>query len=183
MLDYRANVPSLISASRVVIVLPIWYCVLHDFSGSREIAFAFIVLAVATDFLDGYLARRLHRVTELGKIIDPLADKIAVTVVAVALLLRGELEWWFVLAVLFRDVLIVLGGMYIRRKKKIIVQSNWPGKFAVSFIALTLALTILRIPPLTALRSVALWLSLILMAVSFGLYVQRLFIGRTKMKP
>jgi CDP-diacylglycerol--glycerol-3-phosphate 3-phosphatidyltransferase len=176
------TISSALSLTRIALAVPAWYCIVHDFSNSRLFALTLIAVAVATDFLDGSLARRLHQVTELGKIIDPLADKIAVALVAFALLVRGELELWFLLVILSRDLLILMGGIYIQQKKKIIVQSNWPGKFAVSFVTLTLALTLAQIPALNRLRSISLWSSVALMAGSLALYAQRLFIGVRTMK-
>jgi CDP-diacylglycerol--glycerol-3-phosphate 3-phosphatidyltransferase len=180
--DYRITISSTLSFSRIILAVPAWYCITHDFSNSRMVALALILVAVATDYLDGSIARKLHQVTELGKIIDPIADKIAVAIVALALMMRGELELWFLVLILLRDFLILLGGIYIQRKKKIITQSNWPGKFAVSFVTITLALTLIQIPALNGLRSIILWTSVALMAGSFALYVQRLFIGVKMMK-
>src|SRR5574341_823157 len=136
------------SLSRVFFTLPIAYCLISDFPGHRWWAVGLILFAVATDFIDGYLARRFHQVTDFGKIIDPLADKFAVGIVATILWWLGEIPLWFLLVVLVRDILIFAGGMYIRKNKNIVVQSNLPGKIAVNAVGLVILLTILQIPAL-----------------------------------
>jgi phosphatidylglycerophosphate synthase len=89
----------------------------------------------------------------------------------------GAMPLWFVVVIVVRDLLILIGGIYIKSKKNIITQSNWPGKFAVTSIALVMLLSTLAIPSLEGLRQVSIWASVILMTFSFLLYVQRLFVG------
>jgi CDP-diacylglycerol--glycerol-3-phosphate 3-phosphatidyltransferase len=137
------------------------------------------MIAVLTDFLDGYLARRLKQVSDLGKIIDPLADKVGVGIIAVCLTLTGDIPLWYLVVLLARDLLIFAGGVYIRHQKKIVPQANMAGKIAVNVIALALLLSIVRMESLETLRIVIVWLSLVSMAVSFVLYARRLFIGRS----
>lgn len=170
---------NLLSIARVLLIVPVAYCLTTEFAQNRLWAAGIVVFAVATDFLDGYLARRLHQVSELGKIIDPLADKIAVAGIIVILVSVGDIPLWFLVVVLLRDVLIVIGGAYIQKKKKIIVQSNWPGKIAVSVIAIYILLSTLKIETLETFRSLTLWLSVGIMVLSLAVYSQRLFIGRT----
>lgn len=137
-----------------------------------------IIIGVATDFLDGFLARKLHQVTELGKIIDPLADKIAVGVYAILLAWTGDVPLWFVLFVLFRDVLIFAGGLYILRLKRVVPQSNWPGKISVNLIALAFFLATIRIVWLEHIFTIAMWASVLMSIWSIWSYGKRLFIGR-----
>jgi CDP-diacylglycerol--glycerol-3-phosphate 3-phosphatidyltransferase len=150
-----------------------------DFPFHREWAILFILIASFTDFLDGYLARRLHQVTDLGKIIDPLADKIGIGIVALCLLLTYDIPVWYFIVVLGRDALIFLGGVYINRRKGIVPQSNMAGKIAVNIIALYLLLSVVRIPSLHPVRMGMLWFSIVSMVISVVLYTRRLFIGRT----
>ena len=166
------------SVSRVVFVLPGAYCLLADFPGHRTWAVVFIVIASFTDFLDGYLARKLHQVTDLGKIIDPLADKIGIGIVAICLLLTGDIPLWYFAFVLARDILIFCGGVYINRQKKIVPQSNMAGKIAVNVIALALLMSMVRAPSLESVRIVVIWVSVVIMLVSLVVYARRLFIGR-----
>jgi len=178
MLERIWTVSTLLSLSRIALVVPFAVCLLVDFPNHRLWAAAVIAAGVVTDFLDGYLARRRHEVTDLGKIVDPIADKVGIGVSIGLLSWTGDISWWFVAAVILRDLLIVIGGVYIRRRKKIVVQSNWPGKVAVSALAVLVLLSLVRVESMEWFRSLTLWFSLAMMTVSFAIYVQRLFVGR-----
>jgi len=166
------------SVARVILLLPLAYCLTNEFPYNRWWAAGIIAAAILTDFLDGYLARKLHQVSEFGKVIDPLADKIAVGVLAVMLVWVGDVPLWFLIVIIVRDALIVSGGLFIRKKKKIIVQSNWPGKIAVTAVAVYLLLSALNLGLLESFRQVTLWASVVLMVLSLAVYSRRLFIGR-----
>jgi CDP-diacylglycerol--glycerol-3-phosphate 3-phosphatidyltransferase len=154
------------------------YCLVLDFPYHRLWTAGIIIIAVATDFLDGFIARKLHQVTDLGKILDPLADKIGIGIYAVLIAWMRAVPVWFVVFVLLRDLLIFIGGLYIRRAKKIIPQSNWPGKIAVTLIALVLFLGTIQIGVLNRVFTYMIWASVFMMLLSMASYAQRLFIGR-----
>ena len=172
------TVSTILSFSRIALVVPVAYCLVTEFPNNRLWAAGLFLLGVATDFLDGYLARRLHQVTEFGKIIDPVADKIAVAGIAVVLFFLGSLPLWYLVFLILRDVLIFFGGVYIRSKKNIVVQSNMPGKVAVNLVALVLILSFAHVESLETLRMIVLWASVGMMMFSIVVYTQRLFIGR-----
>jgi CDP-diacylglycerol--glycerol-3-phosphate 3-phosphatidyltransferase len=178
MQEKRFTVSNLLSVSRILLIVPTGYCLITEFPHHRWWAAAIMLAAIATDFLDGYFARKLHQVTELGKFIDPLADKIAVGLYALLLIWTGDMPIWFVVFVLVRDVLIFFGGVYIKKKKGIIPQSNWPGKIAVNFIAVVFFLSTIHVESLEILRAIAVWGSVVMMTWSLMSYAQRLFIGR-----
>jgi len=169
---------NMLSFLRVLLVPPVVYCLTTEFPYNRLWATALIVVAVLTDVLDGYLARRLHQVSELGKIIDPLADKIAAVAVTLVLAWNGEIPVWFVSVVVLRDVLILIGGIYIQKKKNIVAQSNWLGKLAVAVLTGYVFLTVLNIDALDGVREVVMGFCVTLLVVSFVVYAQRLFLGR-----
>ena len=172
------TVSNFLSASRIILVIPMGYCLVWDFPFHRLWTAGIIVIAVATDFLDGFLARKLHQVTDLGKIIDPLADKIGIGIYAVLMAWTGDVPVWFVVIVLLRDFLIFCGGLYIQRKKKIVPQSNWPGKISVALVALVFFLATIQLDTGGKLFTYTLWASMVMMLLSLASYTQRLFIGR-----
>lgn len=178
MADRVWTISNGISVARVFFLIPLAYCLFGDFESHRLWAGGVIVAGTITDFLDGYLARRFHHVSELGKIVDPLADKIAVGALGIFLVVLGDIPLWYLVVVLTRDVLILVGGMYIKMKKNIVAQSNWPGKVAVNAIALYLFLSTLLMEPLEGFRVFVLWSSVGMMVWSVIVYAQRLFIGR-----
>ncbi|HTY36863.1 MAG TPA: CDP-alcohol phosphatidyltransferase family protein [Bacteroidota bacterium] len=177
MLQRIWTLSNLLSASRILLLAPLGYVLLTDVPHGREWGACIMIIAGITDFLDGYLARRLHEVTDFGKIIDPIADKLAAGGGSLMLVLIGALPLWFLLVIVIRDLLILVGGIYIKSKKNIVTQSNWPGKVAVTSIALVMLLSVLAIESLEGLRQAAIWVSVFLMTFSFVLYAQRLFVG------
>jgi cardiolipin synthase len=172
------TVSNFLSFSRILLVFPMGYCLISDFPHNRLWTVVLILIAVATDFMDGFFARKLHQVTDFGKIIDPLADKICIGVYALLMVWTGNIPVWFVAIVLLRDLLIFSGGVYIRIKKKIVPQSNWPGKISVSLIALVLFLATIQVETLKDFDTVVLWITVIVMVWSLSNYARRLFIGR-----
>lgn len=126
-----------------------------------------------SDLLDGFLARKLNQVSEFGKIIDPLADKISVIVISVILLLQGRIPLWFVLIVVLRDLLIFSFGLYLNYKKNIRLMSNYPGKIAVFSIGLIILFTIIGTSFLIKLNEYLYVISLVLIFYSSVLYFRR----------
>lgn len=104
------TVPNLISFARLAI-LPVVYL---DLTSGRLLR-AFVLLAVFTssDWFDGYFARRLDQVTELGKLLDPISDRVLFVVVGIAFVVSGLLPLWVVLALLARDVLVAGAGLVL----------------------------------------------------------------------
>ncbi|MGA9407466.1 MAG: CDP-alcohol phosphatidyltransferase family protein [Bacteroidota bacterium] len=180
------TVSNVLSASRIILMAPVVYFFLVQMPHHREYAVLITLLAVSTDALDGYFARLLHQESELGKVIDPLADKIGVGIVVVLLLFFGDISLWFALLILSRDVLIFLGGLYLRKRTGIILPSNMPGKFAVSFVALTLVLSMVHYRIFSLLREISLLISTVLLLISFIIYIRRfmhvLFTGRRSLQ-
>jgi len=103
-----------------------------------------VAIAVITDWLDGKIARWTGTVSEWGKVLDPLADKLGSALVGFVLALKGILPWWFVVLVVVRDVLIMIGGVLLMRRLGRVVPSIWMGKVAVTFLALTILAGLLK---------------------------------------
>jgi len=103
------NLPNLITFGRLLTVPIAVYLMMQS---AYLAAFLLFLLAGVSDALDGYLAKRNNQTTELGAILDPLADKALLVGVYVTLGLQGNLPNWLVLLVVFRDVLII-GGVII----------------------------------------------------------------------
>lgn len=126
-----------------------------------------------SDLLDGYLARKLNQVSEFGKIIDPLADKISVIVISLILLYLDRIPLWFVMIVVLRDLFIFGFGMYLDKKKDIRLMSNYPGKLAVFSIGVIILFAIINSPSLKELSYYLYFFSLALIFYSSILYFIR----------
>ncbi len=126
--------PNLLSLLRLALV-PVALVLLAG--GDRAWAVAVLVVMAATDGVDGYVARRTGRVTELGKVLDPLADKVAIDSVMLLLAVRGEFPVWAVALFVGRD--LVLGGVALAmaRKRGEVPHSNVVGKTTFVVLAAT----------------------------------------------
>jgi cardiolipin synthase len=131
------NVPNSISLVRLALIPLFIGLVVADKYG-----WAGFLLGVigSTDWIDGYLARRLGQVTEIGKMLDPIADRLAVAVAVVAGLVSGVLPAWFAWAIIVRESLVGLGAVYgwmhgVRR-----LDVRWIGKAATFALYVSVAL-------------------------------------------
>ncbi len=141
---------------------------LSDSPNARWWGLALLGIAALTDKLDGVFARRYNQITEWGKILDPLADKIGIAVVAIVLVQLGQIPLWFLLAIVARDVLILAGGMYLKRRRGIVEQSNLLGKWTIGVLAATMALAMLTVRG--PVMDGAIGLSVVMLIASLGLY-------------
>ncbi|MDA0746264.1 MAG: CDP-alcohol phosphatidyltransferase family protein [bacterium] len=129
--------------------------------------FCVVMVMVASDVLDGHFARRRGEITRWGKILDPLADKLAIDSITIVLVLVKGLPAWVAAVVVGRDVLIVVAGVLLMGKKRIVVSSNMWGKLTtlvMSALLLSYAMDamVLQIPLLV--------LAVFLLAASFVSY-------------
>ncbi|MBU6229151.1 MAG: CDP-diacylglycerol--glycerol-3-phosphate 3-phosphatidyltransferase [Cyanobacteria bacterium REEB459] len=111
------NLPTWITVSRLLGVPWLLILLSHPTQGQRWLAVAVFLLAAGTDWLDGYLARRLNQVTELGKFLDPLVDKLLVIAPLLMLVELGQVAAWGVFLIVARE-LVVAGWR---------VNPNWQG--------------------------------------------------------
>ena len=167
-LNLRWTFSNALSALRGLMALPI---VLAIDAEARVLAIALSVFAVITDLLDGYVARKRNEISDLGKILDPLSDKIYMAAGVAALLAKGWLEPWFVAVGLGRDLLIVLGGIYITRRTGLVLPSNYVGKTAVASLALQMLLLLAGVTGIV--YDTLQVITVTLLAASFIVYLKR----------
>lgn len=164
-----------LSISRIILMVPAVYCFTAQFTFHREVALLIILVAVATDALDGYVARIRNEVSDFGKIIDPLADKVAVGIVVVMLTIFGDIPVWFTVTILLRDAIIFAAGLYIKARTGVILPSLMSGKVAVSILALTLVFPVLQYPSLQWMYEIFQWITVGLLGYSLAVYAKRFF--------
>ena len=121
------TVSNAFSALRVLLVPPTLYFI-HAGPEYRWYVFWIVMAMVLSDILDGSLARARNEVTEWGKIIDPIADKLAIDSIAALLVVMKGMPIWVAAAVIGRDLLIVVGGIALASKIKEVPSSNAWGK-------------------------------------------------------
>ncbi len=130
------KIPNIISTVRIILIIPA-IILFRDFETNRMLLIVIGVLAAVLDNLDGYLARKLNEITELGKIIDPLADKLIVAVFGIGLVLNGAIPTWFAALVISRDLIIIIFSLIFIRKVEKVAASNFIGKMTVTLIGFT----------------------------------------------
>lgn len=124
-----ATLPNLLSGLRLASVpFFVWLFL----SGREDAAVVLFAVAAATDFFDGYLARRTGSVTRLGQLLDPLADRIFVVALVVALVAEGTLEWWLALSIVVRDALVLGLFPVLERRGVERLEVNFAGKTATA---------------------------------------------------
>ena len=128
---------NLISIFRMFLVIPTLYFLsgINEFEYYRIIVIILFFAVYVSDILDGYIARKYNEVTELGKIIDPLADKIYVIVIIIKLYQMGEIPEIYFWIILLRDVIIFFGGIIVSNIIGKVLPSNLLGKITVVSIA------------------------------------------------
>lgn len=169
-------ISNLFSMLRLVMAIPVFFLLgnLGDSFGYRLFVLAVLLLTGSTDALDGYFARKRNEITEFGKIIDPLADKVIVGVMVLQLFLMGEMPAYYFYGALLRDVLIFIGGIFVTRKLGKVLPSNMLGKITVIAISFFILSTVLNGRTYFPFVNSALeYMSFILIIVSFIAYVIR----------
>lgn len=122
------TIPNVLSFLRIALI-PLFVALIVD----RDTTFAGLVLfavVAATDWVDGFLARRLGQVSELGKILDPTADRIAMAAGLVALAVRGAFPWWAAALILARDVVVLAVGIGLLFGRRVRLDVRPIGKVA-----------------------------------------------------
>jgi CDP-diacylglycerol--glycerol-3-phosphate 3-phosphatidyltransferase len=166
--DEIFTLSNIISFLRLLFAAPIYYYIsIHE----NMIAMLIIFLAVLTDILDGYFARKWNQITTLGKIIDPLADKTCTIAGFLALSYYHDLPFWVTITIIVRDLIILSASAIIISSKKLVMASNIPGKITVLVITLLGVVYLINIEilkePITYLAGISILISFINYAVVF----------------
>jgi len=138
-----ANVANVVTVLRILLA-PVFIAMLlvdgGDDGSLRLAAAVLFVVAILTDSLDGMLARGLDLVTDFGKLVDPIADKVLVGGALVALTILGELPWWVTALILLREVGITVYRFAVLRDRVIPASRGGKAKTVLQAVAVTLAL-------------------------------------------
>lgn len=164
------NIPNWITFSRLLGLPFILYGLHHPTEEMRWISLAIFLVAASTDWLDGYLARKLNQITELGKFLDPLVDKLLVLGPLLALIEMGEIPAWGVFLILGREIAIA-GWRVNPNLTTEISGANFWGKLKTVSQIIAIALLIAPLSEIWLIPSlVAFWLSVALTLISGGIY-------------
>src|SRR6266508_3278098 len=110
-LDRIATVPNLLSFVRILLIPVFVLLILHH--GTEQAGLILLGAVVATDWIDGYIARHTGQVSNLGKVLDPVADRLAIVSALIAMVARDAFPLWAALLVIVRDGLILIAGLVL----------------------------------------------------------------------
>ncbi len=166
---------NIISMLRALSAIPIIYTM--AFPGWEWLTAVLILLAVLSDALDGYFARRAHEVTHFGKWLDPLADFVVIIAIVLYLVLTGQFPLWFFVFYLTRHTMIAGLSLYCMNYGYMILQANWWGKWATGITTLGVFLHIFDFHAIPWLKMGSLYVATGLLAFSGLQYLKQFSIA------
>lgn len=169
------NTPNKLTVARMIMVPFLVVFLLTGWGGdaNRYISLVIFVAASITDWLDGYLARKNHLVTNFGKFMDPLADKLLVCSAMICMIELGRLPAWFVIIIIGREF-IISGFRLIAAENGIVIAANYWGKFKTVSQMIMIILLILHFDDISVfalLEQIFIWISLALTVISLMTYI------------
>ena len=165
------NLPNKLTIFRCILIVPFVILLL---SGYDLIATIIFVIASLTDLLDGKIARKYNLVTNFGKFMDPLADKLLVCSALICLVEMGRLEAWIVCIIIAREF-IISGFRLIASDNGIVIAASYWGKFKTTFQMIMVIVLMLNFQNniMMILGRVLVWISLALTIISLVDYVAK----------
>ena len=157
------NLPNKLTIFRVILVIPFVALMLN---GYDLWAVAVFISASLTDLLDGKIARKYNLITDFGKFMDPLADKLLVCAAMICLVEMGRLPAWMVIVIISREF-IISGFRLVASDNGVVIAASYWGKFKTTFQMLMIIVLILNLGGVFDMIGLALtWIALILTVVS-----------------
>jgi len=183
------TIPNTLSILRIILIIPIVGQLKLNTSQSNFLAFILIAVAYITDFLDGLIARKLKMTSDIGKILDPIGDKLLAITVAGVLYFSKRIPLYFFLLIFARDLIISLGAMYAINLKGRILLPIFAGKLTTAVLGIVLSLYPLRysnviqsqilkqsIEAITNFGTIISSLLLVLSGIAYAVYYYRHFL-------
>lgn len=175
----KMNLPNKLTVFRIILIVPFillllgrsndWGWFRAVFGGIMEyvdyIALAVFIIASLTDLIDGKIARKYNLVTNFGKFMDPLADKLLVCAGLIVLVELGRIPSWVVVVIISRDF-IISGFRLVAADKGVVIAASYWGKFKTTFQMVMVCLMIANIPQLQLLTDIVMWIALGLTVIS-----------------
>lgn len=130
--------------------------------------FVLFVIAASTDKLDGWMARKYNQVTELGKLLDPIADKLLMLSALIIASAFGELYWWITALFVIREIGITILRFYVINKGGKVIAASSAGKFKTLSQSIGIAMLLVPIVPIFCANDIPLWV-ICYYSISYGL--------------
>ena len=178
------NLPNKLTVFRVILIVPFVLLLLGGYAQwgwftaifgtileyTDYIALALFIIASLTDLLDGKIARKYNLVTNFGKFMDPLADKLLVCAALICLIELQRIPAWIVIIIISREF-IISGFRLVAADNRVVIAANYWGKFKTTFQMIMVCLMIANIEALAFLTQIITWIAVLLTVVSLADYV------------
>ena len=136
----KENIPNILTIIRFILIPFIFMSVI---TGHFLTALIIFTISAITDILDGYIARKYNYITDIGKLIDPLADKLTQISLLLALTILNILPWWILAIVFLKECVMIISASILYKKKDVVVYSKWYGKLATTLFYLAIVCSLL----------------------------------------
>lgn len=178
------NLPNKLTVFRMILIVPFVILLLGGHAGwgwfdaafggieayTDYIALVIFVIASLTDMLDGKIARKYNLVTNFGKFMDPLADKLLVCSAMICLIDMDRIPAWIVIVIISREF-IISGFRLVASDNHVVIAASYWGKFKTTFQMIAVILMIVNLPVLHILTVACTWIALVLTVVSLVDYI------------
>ena len=136
----KENIPNILTIIRFILIPFIFISVItHHYL----LAVIIFTISALTDILDGYIARKYNYITDIGKLIDPLADKLTQVSLLLALTILEILPWWILAIVFIKECVMVIAASVLYSRKDVVVYSKWYGKLATCLFYLAIIFSLI----------------------------------------
>lgn len=169
------NLPNKLTVMRVILIPFFVAALLYDNGSSqtmRIVANVIFIVASLTDLFDGKIARKYNLITNFGKFMDPLADKLLVCSALICLIQLGQLPAWVVIIIISREF-IISGFRLVAADNGIVIAASYWGKFKTTFQMIAVILMIFNIPALATVTMIMLVIAVVLTVISLVDYVAK----------
>lgn len=169
------NLPNKLTTLRVFMIPFFVFFLLYQGGENttfRMISLVLFIVASLTDLLDGKIARKYNLVTNFGKFMDPLADKLLVCSALICLSELGQLPAWMVIIIISREF-IISGFRLVASDNGVVIAASYWGKFKTTFQMVAVVLLILNLSSLALITSFCVWVALALTIISLVDYIAK----------
>ncbi|MBQ9832375.1 MAG: CDP-alcohol phosphatidyltransferase family protein [Clostridia bacterium] len=172
------HIPNILCIFRIILV-----GVFIAFFCNEQYLACIIVYCTAffTDILDGYLARRNNWISDIGKLLDPLADKLMLISALSCFFFRGWLPWPILAIAVVKELLMIFGGIFLLKKRNTVVYADWFGKTAAGFFNVGVILTLIKnfVPTLGNFDWIIYSMAIVLAVIALFHYAKQKMFGHS----
>lgn len=167
------SIPNLLGYFRILMI-PVFLYLYYNAETSSDYRIAFLVLAVSmsTDLIDGWVARKFNMITDIGKALDPIADKLTQGALAIAVTFRYPLMIPCLILFIVKEFYMGIMGLYLKKKYNFWYGAKWYGKLCTVIIDVCVFALLLFRGITNTTATVLIWVMIICMIVSLAMYIR-----------